>query len=84
MSFQIKVLRTLLTKLATKAGKDACAKEGVTVAESTDVVQDILSILDYIRLDYWVSMEEFEAAAVRIGLSRSVGTAVHSVLDWLL
>lgn len=52
---------------------------GNTVAK---VLKNIDATLGPLGLDYWVSMEEFANAAVRVGLSQDIGIAVYHVVDF--
>ncbi|CAF1060508.1 unnamed protein product [Rotaria sordida] len=79
-SFQIRAIRAVIKKAEQYAA--ATMGEGLAGNTVAKVLKDIDKILGPAGLDYWVSMEEFANAAVRVGLNRNVGIAVYHVVDF--
>ncbi|CAF0987657.1 unnamed protein product [Adineta ricciae] len=79
-SFQVKIIRMVLKKAERYAS--ATMGEGLAGNTVAKVLRNIDRTLGPLGLNYWVSMEQFASAAVRVGLSRQVGIAVYHVVDF--
>lgn len=58
--------------------------EGLTGNTVAKVLKNLDDTLGPLGLDYWVPMEKFMDAAVRVGLHRQVGVAVYHIVDALI
>lgn len=67
-----------------KAEQYAAATMGEGLSGNTvrKVLKNIDETLGPLGLDYWVPIEYFADAAVRVGLNRNVGIAVYHVVDF--
>ncbi|UJR34724.1 hypothetical protein I4U23_027501 [Adineta vaga] len=79
-SFQIKVIRAVIKKAEMYAA--ATMGEGLAGNTVAKVLKNIDKTLGPFGLNYWVSMEEFANAAVRVGLNRQIGIAVYHIVDY--
>ncbi|CAF1103444.1 unnamed protein product [Adineta steineri] len=79
-SFQIKIIRAVIKKAETYAA--ATMGEGLAGNTVAKVLKDVDKILGPLGLNYWVTMEQFSDAAVRVGLTRQIGIAVYHVVDF--
>lgn len=67
-----------------KAELDVAATIGEGLAENivAKVLKNIESTLARFGFDYWVSLEKFGGAAVRVGLNRNIDVAVYYVVNF--